>query len=603
MQRLFLATAALGLVGASAGARTPPPPSPLLSDGTTIQSSATGGAARTLAAHFSDRINVKDYGAVGNGTADDSAAFQAAINAALATGENAHVVIPSSGAFLVNANLTAVLSGGQSLTFSSDTPGAHGATILVGAAVTTALTVTLSSTSGSLNAFSSIGVDFYHTVSGTNQTAISVTTTTNAGAQFPALDVSRLVFGATAGSFATGLSMMDVNVTDVDHITCDNGFAGTCVKYDSNGPLAVEHHLSDIYVNGPAVDAVAIGHAGMTYSVQGFTIDRLSCTGTIDCVDAYGAANAIDELVIKGSQINSTGTGINVQSANTVVLSGDYFLSNPVAVNDVGGSRFVFTGNTCYEGETNSAANKCVVLNGTGTGPAGGETISGNLFTNLYGIPILIENGANYAEVSGNTCVGNTCVSDTTIGTGTTNAVGPNYEGSSSGNMSYLDTLLDINAGFLMGNGAGAALLRGDGVGNVLIVPHGAVSSANLSVLSGAVYTNSVQLGPSGANYYATLSGDGAGNGKLSTTLATGAGTMEIGPNVQLDGSTTAKGPVRPVVYAQDAVPTSCVQGQIAYGAKIRVGSQAAGAGLGSPIYCNDSAVYVVSSTGLAPTY
>lgn len=54
---------------------------------------------RTLADRFAETINVKDYGAVGDGVTDDSAAFQAAIAAAKA--KNAILYIPV-GNYLVN---------------------------------------------------------------------------------------------------------------------------------------------------------------------------------------------------------------------------------------------------------------------------------------------------------------------------------------------------------------------------------------------------------------------------------------------------------------------------------------------------------------------
>ena len=63
-------------------------------------SSGTGGTARTLAAKLGDIINVKDYGAVGNGSTDDRGAIQNAIDAVPSTGGT--VVFPAGNYKLVS---------------------------------------------------------------------------------------------------------------------------------------------------------------------------------------------------------------------------------------------------------------------------------------------------------------------------------------------------------------------------------------------------------------------------------------------------------------------------------------------------------------------
>jgi hypothetical protein len=61
---------------------------------------ATGSTtARLLANRFADVVNVKDFGAVGDGVADDTAAFQAAVNASL------HVFVPSGSYKITNTVL------------------------------------------------------------------------------------------------------------------------------------------------------------------------------------------------------------------------------------------------------------------------------------------------------------------------------------------------------------------------------------------------------------------------------------------------------------------------------------------------------------------
>lgn len=74
--------------------------------------SSGGTQSRTLAARLSDVFNVKDYGALGDGVNDDTAAIQAAINAALASGtialgssSGATVFFPP-GVYVTSAPLT-----------------------------------------------------------------------------------------------------------------------------------------------------------------------------------------------------------------------------------------------------------------------------------------------------------------------------------------------------------------------------------------------------------------------------------------------------------------------------------------------------------------
>ena len=68
---------------------------------------ATGSTtARTLGARFADVVNVKDFGAVGDGTTNDTAAFNAAISASITTGSS--LFIPA-GIYIVD-QITVVLT-------------------------------------------------------------------------------------------------------------------------------------------------------------------------------------------------------------------------------------------------------------------------------------------------------------------------------------------------------------------------------------------------------------------------------------------------------------------------------------------------------------
>lgn len=89
--------------------------------------SGSGATARTVQSKLRDAISVKDFGAVGDGTTDDTAAFQAAL--VYGTSAFADVIIPDAKTYKLTAGITvdlaktALIGNGAVLDFTTLTSG------------------------------------------------------------------------------------------------------------------------------------------------------------------------------------------------------------------------------------------------------------------------------------------------------------------------------------------------------------------------------------------------------------------------------------------------------------------------------------------------
>lgn len=103
-RRAFISGAATSLLAPSVSARGPSSKS--MSEGPAFLQSGTGAVSRTAQSKLGDIVSVKDFGALGDGTTDDTAAFQAAIDVVTSHGNTMTSIFIPPGTYKITDQIS-----------------------------------------------------------------------------------------------------------------------------------------------------------------------------------------------------------------------------------------------------------------------------------------------------------------------------------------------------------------------------------------------------------------------------------------------------------------------------------------------------------------
>jgi hypothetical protein len=275
----------------------------------------TSAVQTNVEAKLAETVSVKDFGAVGNGIADDTAAFQAALNV------GGYIFIPD-GIYLVTSSLT--------VAFAVRIYGGKGAQI------------TYSNASAALFSNAAVSSIAYFEANGFS---IESTFTRAVMSSIGTFDIR----GAAAASFMdldiSGGSIRLLNATyaniERNKVLASNGIGDTKCDYGIVTFDAVNVTISDNLVGGFSNDGIKLGVTGPTATTSSKTVvtgNKVydSATNHIDVFDGgrncvvsgnilYGTCNTALEIKSQGSTPGAFGAGgsvwPNATNSERVVVS------------------------------------------------------------------------------------------------------------------------------------------------------------------------------------------------------------------------------------------------------------------------------------------
>lgn len=375
-----------------------------------FKSSATGAVQRTMTAKLSDWMSVKDFGAVGDGVADDTAQFQAALNAASLAGRGLYI---PQGTYRLMARISC--SGCIALIGESR---ANTKLLWPNSAPTEGIQINL----GGSNYISDMA-EVYDLQMLSGKTTVLAAALTIIGSPAYAADriTSRVVLrnlvirGAThpnTDGWRVGVQLTNCTNTTVDNICFWGKVGSSSCLYDSdyafvydNGNSATPHPAAFSFLNSFVCCAKTGVYAN---DFEGGLIRGNQIIGVNTGVNSVGPLE-YPHISILDNHINATDACVMVDKMFEAMVMGNLLYNQDkegtvgTGVTITNGAQYSLISNNVFENYKQTTGMNCVVVASGSKAFIHGNTIRrSNGFASGNGVGVWLTNGSSYCVVGTN---------------------------------------------------------------------------------------------------------------------------------------------------------------------------------------------------------
>lgn len=342
------------------------------------------------------------YNAKCDGTTNDSAAIQSAINAGTGSGKSFALMFPP-GTCLFNSTLTANVPNPYGMTIKG---AGRAATQLIYTGAADAIDVTMNPSTGLTTQGPFDIADLTLLATGTAQTALALTSPAPNSVS-PGFRNIRITYTGS-GSFANGIATANMSNIFADTVIVESpNTTGIAFKLDGNSTFpSINDHFADLYVHGFAT-GVQIGNGTTTAYAQGVVIANSIIMANKSCIlwdDSGGSPQLADMLLVTNTHCNpaSGGTGgIVTNNVQNVVVGNNYFIAAGLpAISITSASSYTIHGNA-FNANNAASSNAVSIFASHGS-------VVGNSFLNFAtsSRPVVFAAGSVGNTASSNRCDG-----------------------------------------------------------------------------------------------------------------------------------------------------------------------------------------------------